>query len=107
MLISSGSESPPQNNTTRVFLSCYWIVTITLAATYIGNLVAFVTVTKPKLPIETVEDLAAHPEYQAGVGQDNAQYNLLKVISNKIFRLCMRRIGWMESIRFDTFKVFQ
>ena len=89
-----------------MFLSCYWIVTITLAATYIGNLVAFVTVTKPKLPIETVEDLAAHPEYQAGVGQGNAQYNLLKVISNKSFRRCMRRIGWMETIKLDTSKCF-
>ena len=57
----------PVNPASRLFMSCYWIFTITIIATYSGNLVAFMTVKKLKFPIDNLEELAAHSEYQAGV----------------------------------------
>ncbi len=38
-----------------------------MVALYSGNIIAFVAVHKQNLPIRNLEDLAAHPGYQAGV----------------------------------------
>ena len=60
-------------------MSCYWIFTITILATYTGNLVAFMTVQKLKLPINDLEELADHPEYQAGLARGTSTSDLFKV----------------------------
>ena len=60
-------------------MSCYWLFTITIIATYSGNLVAFMTVKKVKLPIDTLEELAARPEYQAGLKDGSSTSELFKV----------------------------
>ena len=38
-----------------------------MVAVYSGNLIAFMTVHKRKIPVNSLDDLAAQPEYQAGV----------------------------------------
>ena len=63
----------------HAYISCYWFLTVTLVATYSGNLIAFMTVTKLKLPKENLRDLASHPEYQAGVSRGSSNHDLFWV----------------------------
>ena len=63
----------------RMLVSCYWIFTITIIAAYSGNLIAFLTVQKLKLPLNNLEELAVNPEYQAGVHGESSFSELFKV----------------------------
>ncbi len=66
-------------NASRILLSCFWIFSITMVALYSGNNTALVTVHKQNLPIRNLEDLAAHPEYQAGVLQGSSLKSFFNV----------------------------
>ena len=63
----TGNNQPPEITTTRVFIACYWFFIITVLAIYSGNLIAFTATKRLKFPIENLEQLAANPDYQAGV----------------------------------------
>ena len=63
----------------RIFISCYWILTITITATYSGNLIAFMTVKKVKVPINSLRELVENPDYQAGVAFGGSTHGLFKV----------------------------
>ena len=62
----------------RILISCCWIVSITIVGLYTGNLIAFMTVQKSRLPIDSLEDLAASSDYQAGIVFRKATYSLSK-----------------------------
>ncbi|CAC5400569.1 unnamed protein product [Mytilus coruscus] len=50
----------------KTLLSCWWVFCITMAATYSGNFVAILTVTKKKLPFKDAEGLVAQNTYKWG-----------------------------------------
>ena len=77
--ISLGGGKLSHKPTIRIFLSCYWIFLVTIMATYTGNLIAFMTVKKPKVPVNTLEELATNPEYQAGVLKGSSHHTLFEV----------------------------
>ena len=63
----------------RTFRSAYWILTIIVLTAYTGNLVAYMSVTKLQLPVDSLEELTDHPEYQAGLIIGSSTYNIFKV----------------------------
>ena len=69
-------------SSSRLFTSCFWVLTITITATYSGNLIAFMAVKKLNVPLNSLKELAAHPEYQAGLPLGGSSHSLFKV---KIF----------------------
>ena len=74
-----GSEQPPQLNASRLFTSCFWFFIITTIAVYSGNLIAFSTVKRLRLPVNSLEELVTNPTYQAMVPQGSATMGLFKV----------------------------
>ena len=78
-LFTTGRPESPVQPSSRVLMSCYWIFTITIIAAYSANLIAVLTVQKHRLPIDSLEELAAHPEYQAGVNDGAVLSELFKV----------------------------
>ena len=56
---------------------------ITILATYSGNLVAFSTMRKVRLPVKNLEELAVHSEYQAGVSSGGSTISLFRVSEHK------------------------
>ncbi len=60
-------------------MSCYWILTITVVATFTGNLTAFMTLKKTVLPLNSLKDLAARPDYQVGLAGGTSSHNLFNV----------------------------
>ena len=75
----AGSDIIMARPASHAYISFYWFLTVTLVATYSGNLIAFMTVTKLKLPIENLRDLASHPEYEAGVSRGSSNHDLFRV----------------------------
>ncbi len=69
----------PQDTARRAFLSCYWVLTVSIVAIYTSSLVAFFSVKKIALPFETLEELAAQPDYQAGLFGGTATMDRFKV----------------------------
>ena len=58
---------------------------IAVVATFTGNLMALMAVKKYNIPVNTLEELAARPEYQAGVVDGVALSDLFRVRSVNIF----------------------
>ncbi|KAJ8315309.1 hypothetical protein KUTeg_007459 [Tegillarca granosa] len=65
-LYLSGGERPPVSQSARALISTWWIFSIVIVATYSGNLIAFLTVSKDKVPITTLEELGLQSKYKWG-----------------------------------------
>ena len=74
-----GSNQKPLLNASRIFTACYWAVIITTVAIYSGNLLAFSTIKKIKLPFNSLEGLATHPTYQVMIPGGTATMDLFEV----------------------------
>ncbi|XP_052768950.1 uncharacterized protein LOC128209116 [Mya arenaria] len=57
-LFNEGDLHVPQSMTGRSFMSAWWLLSLVLSATYCGNLIAFLTVTKEKMPFDTLAQMA-------------------------------------------------
>ncbi|XP_060063877.1 uncharacterized protein LOC132544318 [Ylistrum balloti] len=65
-LLTQGGEHLPQSQTGRTLLSSWWLFCIIMMATYSGNLIAFLTVTKDKAPFTTVAGMVQMDNYRWG-----------------------------------------
>ena len=74
-----GRPESPVKPASRVFMSCFWTLTITVIATYSGNLIAFMTVKKFKPLVDSLEELVANPGYQAGITPGTSNSDLFRV----------------------------
>ncbi|VDI59959.1 Hypothetical predicted protein [Mytilus galloprovincialis] len=63
---NKGGEHMAGSSSGRTLLSCWWIFCIIMMATYSGNLVAFLTVTKEKLPFSNIAGLVEQGSYKWG-----------------------------------------
>ena len=81
LIIYFPADNPQSSykNESRAFTSCYWFLIITVLNIYSGNLVAFSTMRKLKLPVNSIEELAAKSEYQAGVSRGGSTASLFRV----------------------------
>lgn len=78
-VLVSGRPDIIHKPASRLFMSCYWILTITVVATFTGNLTAFMTLKKTVLPLNSLKDLAARPDYQVGLAGGTSSHNLFNV----------------------------
>ena len=65
-----------------MFLSSWWIFSIVLAATYSGNLIAFLTVNKDKPPFNTLQAMVEQDEYRYGT-IDQSMWTMLFQVRKK------------------------
>ncbi|CAG2221653.1 GRIN [Mytilus edulis] len=63
----TGGAHMADSSSGRTLLSFWWIFCIIMMATYSGNLIAFLTVTKEKLPFTDLSGLVAQDKYQWGI----------------------------------------
>lgn len=57
----------PESSSGRTLLSFWWIFCLITMATYCGNLIAFLTVTKAKLPFTNIHELVQQDQYRWGL----------------------------------------
>lgn len=74
-----GDDARNRRGAERMYLSCYWVFAIAVVATFTGNLMALMAVKKYNIPVNTLEELAAQPRYQAGVVDGVALADLFRV----------------------------
>ncbi|XP_069104060.1 uncharacterized protein [Argopecten irradians] len=65
-LLTQGGDRLPESQTGRTLISFWWLFSIIMVATYSGNLIAFLTVAKDRLPFNSVAELVAQSEYSWG-----------------------------------------
>ena len=66
-LYFAGDKAPHHKDAERFYLGCYWVFVIAIVATFTGNLMPLMAVKKYNIPVNSLEELAANSEYQAGV----------------------------------------
>ncbi|XP_076095691.1 glutamate receptor ionotropic, kainate glr-3-like [Mytilus galloprovincialis] len=77
-LLTQGGEHMAGSSSGRTLLSCWWIFCIIMMATYSGNLVAFLTVTKEKLPFSNIAGLVEQSSYKWGTHEGTVFETIFK-----------------------------
>ncbi|CAG2195718.1 GRID1 [Mytilus edulis] len=75
---NEGGEHMAGSSSGRTLLSCWWIFCIIMMATYSGNLVAFLTVTKEKLPFSNIAGLVEQSSYKWGTHEGTVFETIFK-----------------------------
>ncbi|OWF39812.1 Glutamate receptor ionotropic, kainate 3 [Mizuhopecten yessoensis] len=66
-LLTQGGDRLPHSQTGRTLLSCWWLFCLVMMASYSGNLIAYLTVSKDKLPFNTVNEMLQKDDYKWGL----------------------------------------
>ncbi|XP_069104062.1 glutamate receptor ionotropic, delta-1-like isoform X1 [Argopecten irradians] len=66
-LLTQGGDRLPHSQTGRTLLSCWWLFCLVMMASYSGNLIAYLTVSKDKLPFNTVNEMIHKDDYKWGL----------------------------------------
>ncbi|XP_071079937.1 uncharacterized protein [Haliotis cracherodii] len=85
-LMANGGAYLPRTQSGRSVLACWWLLTVILAATYSGNLIAFLTVTTEKPPFDTLGEMVAQNEYKWGLLGGSAAITLFQTSNRSDFR---------------------
>ena len=65
--MQQGTEINPHALSTRVVGSVWWIFALIIISSYTANLAAFLTVNKPDVQLEKVQDLLVKTQIQPGL----------------------------------------
>ncbi|XP_046568874.1 glutamate receptor ionotropic, kainate 2-like [Haliotis rubra] len=65
-LMANGGAYLPNTESGRTVLSCWWLFTVIMAATYSGNLIAFLTDGREKPPFSSLAEMAQQDTYSWG-----------------------------------------
>ena len=75
----SGIPQIPNLNSLQAYTGWYWIFIVTILATYSGNLMSFLAVQRPPLPINSLEELVQNPDWEADMYSGTSALDLFKV----------------------------
>ncbi|XP_046553261.1 glutamate receptor ionotropic, kainate 3-like [Haliotis rubra] len=65
-LMANGGAYLPKTESGRTVLSCWWLFTVIMAATYSGNLIAFLTDGREKPPFSSLAEMVQQDTYKWG-----------------------------------------
>ncbi|ESO97726.1 hypothetical protein LOTGIDRAFT_103576, partial [Lottia gigantea] len=77
-LLSHGGQPVTKSTSGRILIGCWWIFCIIMAATYSGNLIAFLTVSKDKPPISSLYQMIEDHDYKWGILGGTVYMDLFK-----------------------------
>ena len=79
LVFSAGNEWLPSAQSSRIVVSCTWIVLLVVTSTYHGNLIASLATKPVKLPFTTLNEVAMDTQYTVLIRPDSSQRTLLEV----------------------------
>ncbi|KAF0288129.1 Glutamate receptor ionotropic, delta-2 [Amphibalanus amphitrite] len=85
-LLSQGGQVIPTNTSSRVLLGVWWLMAITIIASYTGTLIAFLTVPTVTDKINSLEDLTSQTELRWRFRRDTAHDSLFSTSQSEIYR---------------------
>ncbi|CAD5116620.1 DgyrCDS5493 [Dimorphilus gyrociliatus] len=56
-ILQQGSDHMPKSSSGRFLIGCFWFFSLVIAATYTGNLIAFLAISTVDLPFNSLEEL--------------------------------------------------
>ncbi|XP_072932713.1 glutamate receptor ionotropic, kainate 3-like [Epargyreus clarus] len=99
-VMQQGSEIAPIALAPRMITSVWWFFTMIIMASYVGTLVAFLTVEKNVLPFQTVEELYNHKSISYGAKSKGSTIQFFKDSSNPTYLNMYRKMEankWLVS----------
>ncbi|XP_046342594.1 glutamate receptor 4-like isoform X1 [Haliotis rufescens] len=99
-LLTQGGEHLPDSQAGRTVVSCWWLFSIVMAATYSGNLIAFLTVNKDKLPFDTISELVEQTDYIWGTAGGGTYWETMFEVPQKTNKAEFR-LAWEGIKRFN------
>ncbi|XP_049872669.1 glutamate receptor ionotropic, kainate 3-like [Pectinophora gossypiella] len=98
-VMQQGSEIAPIALAPRMITSVWWFFTMVMVASYVGTLVAFLTVEKNVLPFNTVEELAAQKSIYYGAKSKGSTISFFKESNNEVYKKMYQKMlnnkGWL------------
>ncbi|CAH4033917.1 glutamate receptor ionotropic, kainate 3-like [Pieris brassicae] len=97
-VMQQGSEIAPIALAPRIITSAWWFFTMVIVASYVGTLVAFLTVEKNVLPFQTVEELFNHKSIAYGCKKKGSTKDFFKESTNPIYSKMFQKMhskGWL------------
>ncbi|XP_026733767.1 glutamate receptor ionotropic, kainate 2-like isoform X2 [Trichoplusia ni] len=85
-VMQQGSEIAPIALAPRMITSVWWFFTMVMVASYVGTLVAFLTVEKNILPFNTVEELYNHKSISYGAKEQGSTIKFFQDSENPIYQ---------------------
>ncbi|ESP00142.1 hypothetical protein LOTGIDRAFT_141335 [Lottia gigantea] len=86
LIFFTGGSSMPSSTAGRSLLAAWWIFCLITVATYSGNLIAFLTVSKERMPFETLTGLGNQREYEWGTLGGSLWVSLINESNLTVFR---------------------
>ncbi|CAH0752640.1 unnamed protein product [Diatraea saccharalis] len=99
-VMQQGSEIAPIALAPRMITSIWWFFTMVMVASYVGTLVAFLTVEKNVMPFKTPEDLFKQKSISYGAKIGGSTMDFFKGASNEIYKKMYQKMmakGWAVS----------
>ncbi|CAB3226816.1 unnamed protein product [Arctia plantaginis] len=97
-VMQQGSEIAPIALAPRLITSVWWFFTMVMVASYVGTLVAFLTVEKNVLPFNTVEELYNHKSIAYGPKEEGSTRQFFQSATNEIYKKMYEKMiahGWL------------
>ncbi|CAH0586965.1 unnamed protein product [Chrysodeixis includens] len=85
-VMQQGSEIAPIALAPRMITSVWWFFTMVMVASYVGTLVAFLTVEKNILPFNTVQELYNHKSISYGAKEQGSTIKFFQDSENRIYK---------------------
>lgn len=79
-MMFSGGVYLPKSQSSRTITSFWWLFSIIVVATYSGNLIASLTVTRSLIPFNSVKEMVQQSTYKWGTSNGTYLNMLLQVI---------------------------
>ena len=84
--ILPGNPTLPSCTSGRIIMSSWLLCLLVITATYTGNLVAFLTVTKVPVPFDSLKELVEQKQYKYGILGGTNWVTQFRVSGNNVTR---------------------
>ncbi|XP_075975445.1 glutamate receptor ionotropic, kainate 3-like [Anticarsia gemmatalis] len=91
-VMQQGSEIAPIALAPRLITSVWWFFTMVMVASYVGTLVAFLTVEKNVLPFNTVDELAKHKSISYGAKLPGSTEQFFAASTNPTYQMMYKKM---------------
>ncbi|XP_071081190.1 glutamate receptor ionotropic, kainate 2-like [Haliotis cracherodii] len=85
-LMANGGAYLPNTESGRTMLSCWWLFTVIMAATYSGNLIAFLADGREKPPFSNLAEMTQQDTYRWGFVGGSALVTLLQESNISVYQ---------------------
>ncbi|XP_067682753.1 glutamate receptor-like [Haliotis asinina] len=96
-LVANGGAYLPKTGSGRTVLICWWLFAVIMAATYSGNLIAFLTDGREKTPFSSLAEMVQQDTYNWGFAGGTSVDTLFQDSNISVYRKIWQRVEEMTA----------